>query len=213
MAMSFTNISGTPNQYVDAVMPTGFGRFTINFWIRPTGIPGFASAVTMRGSSVVNRVAVGIDGATNRVFIDTASTSFNTYWETTDILIQGSWNMITAVVNNNFDRRIGLNSVMSFDTQEQSALTLSRILTGAYFDNNVTTPQWNGDIAELALWGVTLTQEEINALYTGAKAKIIRPGAMRYYIPMISNFNSERALVSSTINGTINASTHVRRIG
>ena len=213
MSMSFTNISGTANKYADVNMSSGAGRFTLNFWMKPTGIANLAAAITLRGTSTVNRVAVGLNGANNCVFIDTASTGFSTYFESTDFLIQGSWNMVTAIVNNNIDRRIYLNAIGFNDSQEQSGMTLTRMLTGAFFDNNVTTPQWEGELAEVALWSVVLNAADIQSLYVGLKPKSVRPASLRYYSPMINDFSNERPQTSITVNGVINPAVHVRRLG
>jgi len=213
MAMSFTNISGTADKYVDIVLPAGFSRATFTCWMYPISVSNYTPILTIRGSSAVNRYTLGLDGTSNKVFLETNSTSYFTYIEASASVTQNTWNMVTGIVNGAFDRTIYLNGAGVQDTAQQSGLTLNRPLLGAYFDNNVTSPTWNGYIAEFAVWATNLNQSEIDSLYKGTKANYIRPTNLRVYVEGIQTANSNRAVTSVTVNGNVPFVSHVRRLG
>ena len=74
---------------------------------------------------------------------------------------------------------------------------------------------YEGYLAEVAIWNVTLTTDELSSLYTGTKANQIRPQNLKFYMPLVRNIydatNSTTSITSGfTANPEVN---HVRRYG
>lgn len=213
MALYLTNISGTANQYIDVVMPAGVAAHTMNCWVYPISITQAAQILTLRSASTVNYVQLGLDGQTNKAFLATNGSSYSTYHESTNTFTANAWNMVTCSIAGTNSRKVYLNGTPTLNEDTQTGLTLNRLLIGATFLDNITTPTWNGYIAEVGVWNVSMTDAEVSSLYAGTKAKLVRPLALRQSIPLIIDPNSEKAVTSITTNGTVTYVNHVRRYG
>jgi len=60
----------------------------------------------------------------------------------------------------------------------------------------------NGDIAEVGVWNVTLTAEEIAGLAKGFRCRMIRPQSLRFDLRMIRDLQDlSQALAMTNTNG------------
>ena len=58
--------------------------------------------------------------------------------------------------------------------------------------STVTPMRYDGDLGEVAIWNVALTDAEIAALGRGVNPRLIRPGALAFYAPLWGTSNPER---------------------
>lgn len=73
--------------------------------------------------------------------------------------------------------------------------------------------QWDGRIAELAIWVVDIGASGFASLNKDISPLLVRPESLVYYAPLIGNFSPEIDLISAksgTITGSLPASAHPR---
>jgi hypothetical protein len=70
---------------------------------------------------------------------------------------------------------------------------------------------WSGSLAEIGMWDVALTAAEIAALGKGYTPKLIRPTALRLYVPIVRDVVDVRGGLALTTTGT-SVSVHPRVI-
>lgn len=67
-----------------------------------------------------------------------------------------------------------------------------------------------GNISEVAIWNVTLTDAEISSLGKGFKPSRIRPQSLAFYTPLIRNAQDLRGGVTLTVSNSPPAAAHPR---
>lgn len=90
----------------------------------------------------------------------------------------------------------------------------TRLIVGASWDssNNIVS-LLNGRIAELAIWNVALTDDEIASLAKGFRATRIRPQSLVYYAPLVRETIDERGAIALTATNGPTVYEHPRRVG
>ena len=98
-----------------------------------------------------------------------------------------------------------------------TAASLTRMAIGAAGISGGGGSFWDGDIAEIGVWNVALTQDEITSLANGFSPLKIRPTALLSYVPMYIGEGagvSVRDKLSPTsltaLTGTIQSVSHPR---
>lgn len=94
----------------------------------------------------------------------------------------------------------GANKATTTATSVASGFTRTQI--GARRAGSVTDAFFNGRLAEVGVWNVVLTDDEVLSLADGAACSLVRPQSLVLYAPMIRNLaDYSRTLFSfSTIN-------------
>ena len=215
MAYNFTNYTGS----ISFSKITATGSFfsyplTINCWFYPTvdGI-GSMSLVELVENTASNYHLLQVNSNTNTVrygtgtpFFATSSASYTT----------NTWNMATAVGTSATSRTVYLNAANSgTNTTSRVITTPNRVCMGFARSFGSDTPSYEGYLAEVAIWNVTLTTDELSSLYTGTKANQIRPQNLKFYIPIVRNIYDATASTTGITyefdpNPEVN---HVRRYG
>jgi hypothetical protein len=177
---------------------SGFGRLNLVSFVEDT-----ASVVHMlRANSDTNIVEYN----TNSPFSASSSASYTT----------NTWNMATAVGTSATSRTVYLNAANSgTNTGSRTPTTPDRVCIGFSRYSGSDTPTMEGYIAEVAIWNVTLTTDELTSLYTGTKANQIRPQNLKFYMPLVRNIYDATASTTGITyefgaNPEVN---HVRRYG
>ena len=213
MAYNFTNQTDTDSKI------TALGSFfsyplTINCWFYPTisGV-GAMNLVELceNTDSVVHMLRINSDTNvveynTNRPASATSSASYTT----------NTWNMATAVGNSATSRTVYLNAANSgTQTTSRTPTTPDRVCIGFSRTSGTDIPNYEGYLAEVAIWNVVLTTNELSSLYTGTKANQIRPQALKFYMPLVRNIYDATASTTSITSGfAVNPEvSHVRRYG
>lgn len=198
---------------------TALGSFfsyplTINCWFYPT-ISGIGRMhlveLAENTATIVHLLRVNSD--TNIVEYNTnspASASSSASYTT------NTWNMATAVGTSATSRTVYLNAANSgTHTVSRVPTTPDRVCIGFQRSGGIDTSTYEGYLAEVAIWNVTLTTDELSSLYTGTKANQIRPQNLKFYMPLVRNIYDATASTTSITSGfTANPEVnHVRRYG
>jgi hypothetical protein len=213
MAYNFNNQTAT----ISYSKITALGSFfsyplTINCWFYPTLVSyGNMSLVTLVQETAsdchglqINTNANTVRYGTGTPFYATSSASYTT----------NTWNMATAVGTSSTSRTVYLNAANSgTNTGSRTITTPDRVNIG--LQRTFDTPSYEGYLAEVAIWNVTLTTDELSSLYTGTKASQIRPQNLKFYMPLVRNIYDATASTTGITsefepNPEVN---HVRRYG
>lgn len=207
------------NQTVYESKITALGSFfsyplTINCWFYPT-ISGLGKmdlvALCENTASIIHDLR--LDSDTNRVEYNTNSpaSAVSSLSYTTN-----TWNMATAVGTSTTSRTVYLNAANSgTQTTSRVPTTPDRVCIGFKRTAGTNVFSYEGYLAEVAIWNVTLTTDELSSLYTGTKANQIRPQNLKFYMPLVRNIYDATASTTSITSGfTANSEVnHVRRYG
>ena len=213
MAYYFNNQTGVISYSKIEALGSFFSYpLTINCWFYPT----LASYGIMNLVSLIQDVAADYHGLrinsnTNVVQYGTgtigsaaSSASYTT----------NTWNMATAVGTSATSRTVYLNAGNAGTQITNRVITTpDRVLMGV--SRTYDTPTYEGYLAEVAIWNVTLTTDELSSLYTGTKADKIRPQNLKFYMPLVRNIYDATASTTGITyefepNPEVN---HVRRYG
>jgi hypothetical protein len=213
MAYNFTNQTASTSK-IRALGSFFSYPLTINCWFYPTitgvgrlnlvsFVENTASVVHMlRANSDTNIVEYN----TNTPLSASSSASYTT----------NTWNMATAVGTSATSRTVYLNAANSgTQTTNRVPTTPDRVCIGFSRTAGSDIPSMEGYIAEVAIWNVTLTTDELTSLYKGTKADQIRPQNLKFYMPLVRNIYDETASTTGITyefgaNPEVN---HVRRYG
>jgi hypothetical protein len=84
-----------------------------------------------------------------------------------------------------------------------------RFAIGAIW-RNIITQYFNGYVAEVAVWSVDLTDDEMRSLRVGFKAHRVRPQSLVYYSPVVRDLQDLRQNRTITNNNTATVVEHPR---
>ena len=213
MAYYFNNITAAISY--SKIMATGsFFSYplTINCWFYPT----LTSYGVMNLVSLIQDVAADYHGL--RINSNTNVVQYNTGTigsaASSASYTTNTWNMATAVGTSATSRTVYLNAGNAgTQTTNRVITTPDRVLMGV--SRTYDTPSYEGYLAEVAIWNVTLTTDELSSLYTGTKADQIRPQNLKFYMPLVRNIYDATASTTGITyefdpNPEVN---HVRRYG
>lgn len=153
-----------------------FERVQVNFVGALAGDPIYLSAVNAAGAAAD---AVGSGFATN------------------------TWHHIAAVVASSTSRVLWVDGVARVTNTTSIAVNgLNQVAIGARKNTSYGT-FWTGGIAEVAVWSVALTTNEIADLASGMSPLLIRPTSRVFYAPLIgqesgTEWNYDGAAVTLT---------------
>ena len=187
MAYYFNNQTGVISyRKIEAIGSFFSYPLTINCWFYPTlASYGIMSLVSLIQDTETNYHGLQINTDANTVrygtgnpFFATSSASFTT----------NTWNMATAVGTSATSRTVYLNAANSgINTSTRTITTPDRVCMGFARSSGSDSPSYEGYLAEVAIWNVTLTTDELSSLYTGTKADKIRPQNLKFYMPLVRN--------------------------
>jgi hypothetical protein len=213
MAYYFNNQTGVISySKIEAIGSFFSYPLTINCWFYPTlasyGILNLVSLIQDVAADYhglqINTDANTVRYGTGTPFYATSSASYTT----------NTWNMATAVGTSTTSRTVYLNAANSGTNATNRVITTpDRFLMGVA--RTYDTPTYEGYLAEVAIWNVTLTTDELSSLYTGTKADKIRPQNLKFYMPLVRNIYDATASTTGITyefepNPEVN---HVRRYG
>jgi hypothetical protein len=79
-----------------------------------------------------------------------------------------------------------LENVVGTENTSNFFVTFNRLQIGVRQGNSLEN-YMNGRIAEVAIWNVSLTNDEATSLYRGFKPSRVRPQSLVYYVPLLRN--------------------------
>jgi hypothetical protein len=210
MAYNFTTAS---SQYLStATAPSLTYPVTIAAWCKPsnTGTDSivcslnknsgaFARLVLLRGSD--NKFRAQDFGGGNIAAAGATTVSANTLYH-------------AAAVFESFVSRIiyvnGTNDGSNTTNQSPDFSNPDEILVGARRGSGGVGLYFSGDIAEVGIWNVALTADEIASLADGITCDKVRPSALVFYAPLVRNLQDVRGALTITNNNTATVAVHPR---
>jgi hypothetical protein len=138
----------------------------------------------------------GVTGAQTQVYPDS---SINT------------WNHGCAVFNSNSSRRVFWNGINSgITTTASNVSSLNVTVVGGRYSAGVVGQYSNGNIAEVGIWNISLTDEEIASLAKGITCDKIRPQNLVFYAPLIRDLQDTKGGLTITNNNGAAITDHPR---
>jgi hypothetical protein len=120
-----------------------------------------------------------------------------------------TWASGVGQFNTTTNRLAYLNAVAGTTSTAERIVTFNQLQIGADTSTTRNIP-YNGDLADVAVWDVALTDAEIVSLAKGFKPYRIRPQSLRTYVPLIRNLQDVRGVVSLTANNGPTVADHPR---
>lgn len=193
---------------------------TIAAWAKSSisGSVQTIAGVFQSGSSANSYLALGMVAA-NTVFATSADNAGNSATaNTSTTFATNTWFHGCAVFAAVNDRRVYLNGAgKGTNATSRTPSGINRTSVG-YFDggagNSPFAPAGTGDIAEVAMWNIALTDADVLCLSRGIHPFLVRPDSLIGYWPLIGSYSPEINLVSNTsvltMQGTVTQSAHCR---
>jgi hypothetical protein len=202
MARTF---NGT-NQYLRTSSAPAIGfPMTFAAWCRPTSMTGTRTVMAVGQAPAATRHRNQIVMlSTGALRLGTITSSTATV-DTTATSANNQWVHAAGVVTSLSGRTIymnGGNAVTSTATIG-AYNTFTEMSIGAQQSNTASTYEnfWAGDLAEVGVWNVALTPEEVASLGRGVSCYQVRPQSLVFYAPLIRAINDiARGISISNIN-------------
>lgn len=88
---------------------------------------------------------------------------------------------------------------------------VTNVNIGAYISGSTTIlVPFNGDLAEVAIWNIALSDDDVASLSRGFKPYRIRPQSLVYYTPLVRDLNEIKSSLAITNIGSVGAADHPR---
>jgi hypothetical protein len=190
MARSF---NGSSDVIVLSAQPVTAVPATLSVWVYPASTAMSYGTVFEGGVTghtlglFLNATHFAYYDGTKSVDPGSATISANTWYHVVQTVDTTS---ITAYVNGTSDGQ-NVTGAQSFSG------------TSAQIGYDNSNAHWNGRIADIAIWNVVLTANEISALAKGARPHQIRKPNLIYWAPLDGKQSPEPDLSGKAISGTL----------
>lgn len=196
-ARTFASASSQYLSQAAAIVPAM--PFTVSAWFRDTNGTGAQGIFSSAGAVSDSEFFYLGTTAGEVVRLQSQSTAAGTVTaDTTATYTVGAWAHACAVFASG-DQRVFLNGANKITNNGVITPTTTRAAVGAFYGLSIGD-YWEGDIAEVAIWNVILSDAEVLALATSIEidgvrgyppASFIRPDALQTYWPLFGNGSPE----------------------
>lgn len=221
MAYKFTASSSQALSIASA--PATDYPITMSAWIK-VNTPVLAGCVSLfrvdnNGDTRMLRL-LSVSNGTNCNFraqvINTASGTNSAFVETMSRANNSDWVCITAVFSSSSLRSIYYNGTK--EGEDTVTVALGAALQGMRIGSSVTAFDFpfsnnlfsNADIADVGIWNVALTAEEIASLAKGVSCARIRPQSLKFHAPLMRDLIDTRGGLAITNNNAATVADHPR---
>ena len=218
MAFNFVRSS---NQYLavtDNAVLDVTGALTLSAKVRQNG------ANTTLGNGVVSKYALSLNQRSYVLFVDlngkvnfviSPDGLFSIGNQLTGATSIGSnWRHCAGVFTPSNRQEVFLDGASDALKTSSVAASIysgtSPLWVGAYFDVTTSDRAFNGDIAEVGVWNVALTADEIASLAKGMTCDQIRPQSLVFYAPLVRELRDLKNGFTITNNNGATVSDHPR---
>lgn len=201
MARKFVRASSQYLELAAAVLTAT--PFTMSAWFNTSSATTVQGIVGLNASAnTTNYFRLDVDAA-NKVRMGTSGT----FTSTSTTFSVGTWNHAAFVSIASNSRAVYLNGAGK--ATNTSGVTPSGLnLTDVGCDGGSSRSNYfNGSIAEVGIWNVALTDQEVSALAAGALPHTVRPGKLVAYWPLWGLHSPEIDLSGSAQNMVITGAT------
>lgn len=198
-------------------VPVGFSPpISIACWFNPANITGSYNAITLgvAGASDQGRLQLNLMGSIAGDYVaavtrnSTGGTTLTA--NTTTGYSANTWQHACAVFASAASRAAYLNGgSKGTETTFQGIGTLTLgMFGGAVTTTAVRSNNYVGALAEIAMWNVALTDDEVATLASGASPSTVQPGSLRGYWPLFDSdgdvdyWNQNNATVVSSVTSS-----------
>jgi len=176
-----------------------FGTISDASVVTLTGVANRASETSSQQIIVATDTAAGtarhsIGFDTSRGWaqsVNAGGGSSSAFTATEEIFNQ--WNAVTGLLESNAPRTVWLLGLYSATQTTGRIVTFNQLEIGARTTSANAGLFMNGKLAEIAVWDVHLTTDEIVSLAKGFKPSRVRPQSLQYYVPLVRDLNEIRA--------------------
>ena len=187
----------------------------------PVSMACWANADTLATSQTAMDLGSTLSGNGQRVFMNASGVNAESSQAggtriatTTAAPTTGTWHHIAGVFASATDRRAfldGGNKGTSTDSRTWSA-DIDRTLVASRLRSNTFSQTFDGRLAEVAIWDVALSDDDVASLAKGFRPTLIRPDRIVMYSSLISTVFDYVGGNTMTLTGTANVAVHPRRI-
>jgi len=201
MAFSFNGSSS----YIEATStPVTATPFTMVCWFNPTNVSTDGALMAIGNSAGSNRFQMNMNGATGGDTIAISSVGASTATaSSTNLFTANTWHHAAAVCASNASRTIYLNGVQGTpNTTSITVVGVNNIMIGGRWNGGSRGFFANTKIAEVAIWNIALTNDEVLSLSKGFAPYLIRPMNLRFYnrcLRISRDLSGGRALTQTNI--------------
>jgi Concanavalin A-like lectin/glucanases superfamily len=137
-----------------------------------------------------------------------SSASAKWHWTTPS---SNAWHHIAVTFNAGSSGNVPIvyidGAAVSITTDQAFTGTGSAQTTGSYYIGNRAdgTRNWDGKLSDFAYWNVILTASQVKSLAQGASPMLIRPAALKIFLPLCGSQANEpdwASRLTQTITGT-----------
>jgi len=174
MARTF---NGT-TQWLLGNSPVNAYPITVALWVNDASAVGFHTMVGICNSAATNaRNGVLLNAGKVRLFINDDSAT--TVGESSNSIVDNTWNCVVAVFDSSTNRSIYLNGTKTTATTTHTfGAGANRIGIASLSDNTPSSPL-GGSIANVGIWNISFTDQEAVEFYSGVACNMIRPDALQ----------------------------------
>jgi hypothetical protein len=190
--------------------------FTMAAWVKPATLTGGNTGnnpaiLTIEATASVDRHLLFANGT--NVFFQTYNGSSAMATSSTAPSL-GVWQHVTGVMASVASRAVYLNGAGKGTDATSLTLggTLNRFEVGSIYNTASRLLFWDGDIAEVGVWNVALTDLDVAILASGISPLLVRPDALVFYAPLLNGGSPEPDIIGRrnlTVTGATLA-THPR---
>ena len=213
MARTFVAAS---SQYVsDGLSPVSDAPVTVACWIKAASTQSFPSILGLGNSGGVTYYMLGAGASNNILQAWQQGTITSDVANATAAFTNGVWSHACGVFASNSDRRVYLNGGnKGTNTTACGTVTPDRFSVGALL-RNIASGYFDGAIAEVGVWNIALTDADVASLALGLSPLLVRPDALKRYVPLLAGLSPEPDLMAGrtlTLSGTPTLTSHPRII-
>jgi hypothetical protein len=197
------DLDGSTNKLSVATAPVTAVPLTLACWFNPDRLTQSETLLGLSDSSAsFARIQFRGDVAGDHLWAQTeASGGSNDAAIGSGSVQQDVWQHACAVFASNTSRAVYLNGTgKGTNATNLSMATLAKLTAGITTLGSDSTP-FDGTLAELAVWSVALTDDEVLSLARGIEAPNVRPAALEFYAPIVRELTDRFAGLTLTASG------------
>ena len=178
------NFVSASSQYAEVSMSPPNVPLTIAAWVRPS-VTNVVQSVAVVGTGVSTRCQLYIDSTCKPTVVTVETGGGNTSATASNGTPINQWSHVAGVFASQTSRTAYLNGGSSGNNTTSRLMgTPDRIIIGARWNTSTLGGYFSGDIAEVGVWNVALSTDDLAALAAGAKPYRVRPDALVFYCPL-----------------------------
>lgn len=211
MAYGFVSSS---SQYISATAPATAAPLTVSCWGFNSSASGDANRVllVLTADSTAQRMLLYLATTTPSWFVNDSG-GFSQI-QSASTVSANTWFHVSAVESASNSRALFLNGTKS-TTGQNPQLTrvpsgIASVLIGADRLNNGIANRHTGRVADVGIWNVALTDDEVASLSKGVACRLIRPQSLVFYAPLIRDLVDICGGRTLTNNNTATVEVHPR---